>query len=356
MAEQETAIQNTQEKAFKPLSDEAYNKLLKETKVDAVVEKSADVELLSKKEKEVKVEAKMPEDEAKPNEANPVDEKPKKKFRERIKGDFLNSSKPAEPKAEEVSVTELQKKLSDYEKEINDSDYQTYKAIKAKGKKSIDILQEVMGVNPDKMSDEEIYRHDLTKAGITDPEKVEEEMDLFFNQGSERARKKELEQIRSGMRREVENVQSEFFNKLTAPDPNQEKENLQLQKDAQEFASLVDGAVGKEMYGMNFDKEMATRIVNKMINGELIPKKGDGSIDTVKLFKMQVFGEFEDLMLDNIEKSFYADGVHFIADEVEATPASKTITSRPPDTQHKLEKGTEEWAEKTSKNLVPYNG
>lgn len=351
---------------IKKISDSEYQQMLDERNVSPA---KPDIEPLSKKpdepktdvppKKEEKVKPEIQKAEEPKSEIPKTDEppktEPKKKLRDRIKGDFFSPT-PKEEKKPEVNLTELQQKLADYEKRINDPDYKTWEAIRAKGKKSIDILQEVIGVNPDKMSDEEVFRYDLQKAGITDPEKIQVEMESFFGDSTtERARKKELETIRNSIRKDSDSVQSEFFNKITAPDPNQEKQRERIIKDAENFQKTVQSMVGQEIYGLKVTPDMAGVLTKTIENNELIPRMDDGSLDTVGLSEMLFLYKFKDMILDEIEKSSYANGVHEIADEVEATPTSQTQTSRPPEIHTKIEKGSEEHAKEVSQNLRPYN-
>ncbi len=349
----------TQEEASK-LFQESSNKVNVDTPPAEPVKDPNTQDPQEKKPENKKAETKTAEKETKEAVAEKTAEVEKpKKLRERIKGKFFEETPKEETKKEEVSISDIQKELAEAKKELSDPELKILKSLRLKGKKVLEEVRRIANIDADKMSDQEIVRHDIIKSGITDPDKIQEEMDIFFNEGSERVRKKEIDSLRAGIRKEAESAETELFNVITAPDVERAEaeriENEKIQRDAEQFQNTVTSMIGQEVYGLKVTKDMANILTKTIEQNELIPKKDDGSIDTKGLSEMLFLYKFKDLILDEIEKTAYANGVHKIADEVEATPASSAINSRPPEIQTKIQKGSEQEAKQISESLKPFN-
>lgn len=298
-----------------------------------------------------KQEEKKPEPKAEtPPAEKPEIVKPKNKVKETLTSFFDKKiSNGEEPKPKGIS----QEEYDSLKKELDDPAYKIIKEAKANGKDLFEILEEIKGVDPAQMSEEQLYRYELSRNGITQPEEQDAEWESFQGM-SKLSQKKEIEAIKRTLTGDREQRIKEFYGKVSAPDPNQKLRHEQAQRDAVEFSDTITSFIDKEVIpGVVFTKDIAQKIIDRYAKNEAMPKKADGSIDAQALITRDIKAEMFDLCMETLSEHSKAEGIQEILNEVEATPNSRTQVSRPPEPIHKLQKGDEEYGKKVSSGLVP---
>jgi hypothetical protein len=360
-----------------PIKDDAHlNAILEQNKITTPAEVKKDVKqepVKDGKTADITPLTTAKKEEAKP-EVTPTAEKPaeqtekplvpKQKLRDKIKGDFL--SKPdvtkSTPSTPTRTVEEIQKEYEALKAELDDPAVQIVREAKKNGKNIFQVLEEVKGINPDSMSAEQLYEYELRRNGIkpenevTDPEAptIEGEM-AKFKEMSFVARNREIQSIKNQLKGDAELRQKDFLTKIRHVDPQAAKEQENLSNSFKNYGDLVDSALDQEIYTIKITPDVQKRLKDVFIQNKLIPKTAEGLLDHRAMLELAILSEFKDMIIDNIESANYAQGVEFIANEVEATPASETQNSRPPEIQTRLREGTEEYAKEISQNLRPLN-
>lgn len=352
-----------------PVSDQEAKQILSERAEKRASAEPKETFLGDKKPSEEPIDpakkepVKTPEskDDKKPEIKEPLKQeepKPKKKLRD-LKSEFFQT---------EEKKPEADKPSEDYKAKFEEtSKWVEHPAVKIviegiKNKKNIfEILNEVKGVDASKMTDEQLYEYELKKSG-TKPEaelgenstetSLEEEMEKFRAMPKP-SRDREIKSIKDALNSDAESRTKDFLNNVSSPSVDVAKLQERASAEAKELVSLAESSVGKTIYGITCTKEMAQKVVQTIAQNKLIPYREDGSIDTKEYYRRMYLVEYEDLILDTIEKNTEANTVEKMADEYEATPGSKTQSHRPPETVVKTQKGTEEYAGQVSKNLEP---
>lgn len=344
------------------LTDEQAGALLKK----AVERKAAPKEIIADKPELIKEAEKAPEvqKEVKKDEFKAEVEAPKAelpKSRKKAKETVAEFFQPAPKEEKAPDITELQNLLKaerearqKLEDELKDPVYQVSKAIKEKGKKALDVFKEIKVVDHSKMSDEELYKYELQKHGVTDADEIENEL-MKFGEQSALARKKEIDSIKKGIDSENENVEKQFLQKINANDADDERLMAQAQREGEEVYNTVMSLVDRPVIdGVIFTKDIAAKILDNIANSRVaIPKKEDGTTDINSLIQREIKAEMFDLIIDTIKETTKAETIHEAYNELEATPDSVTQTSRPPQPIHKVEKGTDEYGKAISDTLTP---
>lgn len=286
---------------------------------------------------EVKV-AETPE--VKPGEdGKPVeDTKPtRKKVKEVSKPFFQKKDVIVDTPVDEISeplklrFAEKDKKISDYEKLVNDPDVQIILEAKKSGKDIFGILKEVQGIDPNTYSLEDLHKMDLQSQGLNDSE-IEEAM-ADFQDLKPYQQKALTNPVKKKLESDINSKKESFLSKLKEGTQEQsaeaQKKHAALVKTQQDFNKICDDYVGKEHYSVVGTPDMVQSMKNLIQSGELIPKNEDGSLDAQVLFDFAHYRLYGDLRLENLENQYFAEGVEAIEKKVEQRGGDAKIIRMP---------------------------
>lgn len=277
------------------------------------------------------------------NESSDNTESDKKKKRPTLKERFSigeekskteNQSNPLNKELEQIKAELQQLKEDPAVKLVLEA--------KKSNKNLIQALNELRGTSVSSMKDDDIFRQHCRDNGITDEDEIEEELERFNSQ-SRFVRKEQLEKIKSQYLKEEENRFGQFFK--NEPDPQEVKIIEKFQQD------IVSHLKSMNQYGgIKMDDSMRKSIIDDIQNNGLIPRLEDGSIDSLKVIDMIMWGRYKKMILDELEKEFTVIGAEMVQDEVEAKPAS-LVHNKPPGFALKATTG-EERAKQASESLT----
>lgn len=325
--------------------------------------KPIDKPIVEQKPAEKPVVAEKPAE--KPAEQKPTDTtekqevKPKKSIKD-IAKPFKPATKEVVEEAEtpeilKTKLTEREKKLAEYEAKLKDPYYEFAQELGKSGKSVIEtLLSEYSQNNISNLTDEQIYERELIKSGVkpsgeldsdSTESSLEDEMDKFRSM-PKIARDREIKQIKEQLSKEIEGQGEGFLNKLKELNGKQEaqrkaQEQAMIkanQKTEQEFNAYCQKSVGNEHYGVAITPEIAESIQNTLNDPDgLIRRNEDGSLSAEDLYDIAFFRHFRDLMFENLQNKFTAEGYELLEEDVNVTGKSKmTQQVRMPQNQTNL--------------------
>lgn len=266
----------------------------------------------------------------------------KKRKRITLKDKFSVSKEETQPETEKQSNPELESIKSELQKLKEDPAVKLVLEAKKSNKNLIQALNELRGTSVSSMKDDDVFRQYCRDNGITEEEEIEDELEKF-NAQSRLVKKEQLEKIKSQYLQEEENKFGQFFK--NEPDPQEVKIIEKFQQD------IVSHLKSMNQYGgIKMDDSMRKSIIDDIQNNGLIPRLEDGSIDSLKVIDMIMWGRYKKMILDELEKEFTVIGAEMVQDEVEAKPAS-LVHNKPPDFARKAVTG-EEKAKQASESLT----
>lgn len=174
----------------------------------------------------------------------------------------------------------------------------------ANGKDPWQVMKEVSGVDPDTLSDEEIFRMDLAQLGITDEKAIEREVDAFNNKMPSDQKRTTLP-IRDRLKAERDKKLGEYGNsQLSFFNNNKTSQEEAFKKNAADFQDLSAKLKGQKLYGVvEVTDEMVTNLNTLMTEKKLLPLRSDGTVEPAALLKFALFMQYGDLINDTIGKT-----------------------------------------------------
>jgi hypothetical protein len=181
---------------------------------------------------------------------------------------------------QEVSEAELLKKQL-LEAEARIKEYQSDPTVlaiidaKKSGKEVTEVLKDIIGVDYDKMSSEEIYTLDLKKKGFND-EEIQEALELF-NEKSNVQKKLETINLKESFKAEQKAKLSQYENKVQSqeatPQENPRERNIKKAESDLETLSSLDG---KEYLGVTLTKDIIESVKDAINNKFVIGDEDNG--------------------------------------------------------------------------------
>lgn len=272
-----------------------------------------------------------------------LNKEPETKKRKRtLKDKFSIAKEETNPETEKQLNPELEQIKAELQKLKEDPAVKLVLEAKKSNKNLIQALNELRGTSVSSMKDDDIFRQYCRDNGITDEDEIEDELDKFNSQ-SRLVKKEQLEKIKAQYLQEEENKFGQFFK--SEPDPKEVKIIEKFQDD------IVRHLKSMNEYGViKVDDSMRKSIISDLQNNGFIPRLEDGSIDSLKMIDMIMWGRYKKMILDELEKEFTVIGAEIVQDEVEAKPAS-LVHNKPPDFARKAVTG-EEKAKQASESLT----
>lgn len=286
---------------------------------------------------EVKKEEKKPVEEKKvepvvekkvetPVEEVVVDTKLSKK--EKLKSELLGKktttttdpNKPAEA-TKHVLPSEVQQRLDYLEGVIKETDVAAVLAAKAQGKNLFQITDELKGVDPDKISVDDLFNIKLERLGITDPEDIKEEI-LAFSQKTKSEKIESVINTREQLRLERDKKLKDF---ISTTDQNSKQTQSLFQATASAYDGIVKSKIGQQVLGVVVTPEMAENL-GKM---EAWAQNGQNPIEPEKLFMLNFFYKYGDFAIEELSEKFYAAGAEMVDNKITVTGAEKATSVIP---------------------------
>lgn len=273
------------------------------------------------------------------------------------------------PEAAKVKITEYEQKLaerdlqlSEAQKLIEDEDVKILLEAKKNGKDIFGLLKEVQGVDPDSLSNTQLYEMDQRAKGIDGDDLVEAITD--FEQLKPYQQKALVAPVKEQLSRESNKRKTEFLSRIQANSADAdakaaietEKQQQAWIKTTNEYSKLCQDSIGKNHYGVVITPQMAES-VNGVLKEGLFGKNQDGSFNAQELFDLAFLKRFmiqNPLILETLENQFFAEGVDEIKKEVEVTDGASTKTVRSPQATTSF-KTTKELVDYTLNNARPVN-
>jgi hypothetical protein len=166
-------------------------------------------------------------------------------------------NKQEEKPKEDDAVTTYKKKAEAYDRVLSNPVAKTVVDALEAGVPFDEITKNINGINYDKMSEEDIYKIQLNKLGITDQAELEEELALFNEK-----RKVEKLSIINPIKAELKKEQDEKLKTFTNPYKAQsDKHTNMITKGQEQLSEKIKNMTGKKYLGLLLiEPEMAKKI------------------------------------------------------------------------------------------------
>lgn len=185
------------------------------------------------------------------------------------------------PKKQELSEAELLKKQL-LEAEARIKEYQSDPTVlaileaKKSGKEVTEVLKELVGVDYDKMSAEEIYSLDLKNKGFSEDE-IQEALELF-NEKSNVQKKLETVNLKEKFKAEQRDKLKQYESQITKQEVNQPTESPRERnfKQAEQDMNALTTLDGKEYLGVTLTKDIIESVKDAIANKFVIGDEENG--------------------------------------------------------------------------------
>ena len=149
-------------------------------------------------------------------------------------------------------------------KEFEESEvYKIFQKAKQENKNPLDLVKELVQVDVDKMTDEDLVSFEAKKHGLTEDE-IREEIASLDNK-SPLERKKYLNGIREQLKTDNEALKKKFEpSKAPEPKPIPEEIKLRAKESENELSEILDNLYGKKFKGVDFTPSRLKQIEDKV--------------------------------------------------------------------------------------------
>lgn len=313
------------------------------------VEAEPQEEVVEKKE-EVKgegLEKKAEQEKAANEKTAKVEAKEESKEEEQEEGRFwfddeeeeaeTNTNAAPESKANNVDVEALKReyenRLEQYEAVLNDEFIQSYLNTKSAGKDLTEFFEGVKPKDVNLMSDEQLIRYECEKAGVTDEDAIEQELDTLSSL-TMLQKKKRLDSIRN-------EIQSENADKLKRYNADTKKvaedKKVVFNNAIQELEVTTNDLVDKTIYGLKITKEIATNIKDLYLNRQMPVFDSNGSPDIAASIELAIYRNYMKTLVKANVNAAKTEGKKEVLKKITNPSANNTASSRVVETRSEID-------------------
>lgn len=242
-----------------------------------------------------------------------------------------------ESKANNVDVealkNEYESRLQQYEAVLNDEFIQSYLNTREAGKDLSEFFENIKPKDANQMTDEQLIRYECEKAGITDEDAIEQELDTLSSL-TLLQKKKRLDSIRN-------EVQSENAEKLKRYNAETRKvaddKKVVFNKAIQELEATTNELVDKNIYGLKITKEIADDIKDLYLNRQMPVFNSNGSPDIAASIELAIYRNYMKTLVKANVNAAKTEGKKEVLKKITNPSANNTASSRIVETRSELD-------------------
>lgn len=236
----------------------------------------------------------------KKEEAEKAKQNEKKNWRE-----LLQETPEFKAKQQQEENEKLLAKMNEL-KEFEDSEvYKIFQKAKQENKNPLDLVKELVVIDVDKMSDEDLVAYEGKKHGLTEDE-LNEEIRALENR-SPLERKKYLNGIREQLKTDNEALKKKFEPaRAPEPKPIPEEVKLKAKESENKLGEILDNLHGKKYLGVDFTPSRLKQIedkVYKLVNTD--PEDymdKNGTLNMAKAVEHAIQLKFNSIIVSDAER------------------------------------------------------
>lgn len=273
-----------------------------------------------------------------PKQEEPKDEEEgENKFWFEDEEEEVSANASPESKANNVDVealkNEYESRLQQYEAVLNDEFIQSYLNTKEAGKDLSEFFESVKPQDAKLMTDEQLIRYECEKAGITDEDAIEQELDTLSSL-TMLQKKKRLDSIRN-------EIQSENADKLKRYNADTKKvaedKKVVFNKAIQELDATTNELVDKTIYGLKITKEIAADIKDLYLNRQMPVFNSNGVPDIAASIELAIYRNYMKTLVKANVNAAKTEGKKEVLKKITNPSANNTASSRIVETRSELD-------------------
>lgn len=249
----------------------------------------------------------------------------------------VNANASPESKANNVDVealkNEYESRIQQYEAVLNDEFIQSYLNTREAGKDLSEFFENIKPKDANQMTDEQLIRYECEKAGITDEDAIEQELDTLSSL-TLLQKKKRLDSIRN-------EVQSENADKLKRYNAETRKvaedKKVVFNKAIQELEATTNELVDKNIYGLKITKEIADDIKDLYLNRQMPVFNSNGSPDIAASIELAIYRNYMKTLVKANVNAAKTEGKKEVLKKITNPSANNTASSRIVETRSELD-------------------
>jgi len=242
-----------------------------------------------------------------------------------------------ESKANNVDVealkNEYESRLQQYEAVLNDEFIQSYLNTREAGKDLSEFFENIKPKDANQMTDEQLIRYECEKAGITDEDAIEQELDTLSSL-TLLQKKKRLDSIRN----EVQSENAEKLKRYNAETRKvAEDKKVVFNKAIQELEATTNELVDKNIYGLKITKEIADDIKDLYLNRQMPVFNSNGSPDIAASIELAIYRNYMKTLVKANVNAAKTEGKKEVLKKITNPSANNTASSRIVETRSELD-------------------
>lgn len=242
-----------------------------------------------------------------------------------------------ESKANNVDVealkNEYESRLQQYEAVLNDEFIQSYLNTREAGKDLSEFFENIKPKDANQMTDEQLIRYECEKAGITDEDAIEQELDTLSSL-TLLQKKKRLDSIRN----EVQSENAEKLKRYNAETKKvAEDKKVVFNKAIQELEATTNELVDKNIYGLKITKEIADDIKDLYLNRQMPVFNSNGSPDIAASIELAIYRNYMKTLVKANVNAAKTEGKKEVLKKITNPSANNTASSRIVETRSELD-------------------
>lgn len=251
--------------------------------------------------------------------------------------EVVNKNASPESKANNIDVealkNEYENRIQQYEAVLNDEFIQSYLNTREAGKDLSEFFESVKPQDAKLMTDEQLIRYECEKAGITDEDAIEQELDTLSSL-TMLQKKKRLDSIRN-------EIQSENADKLKRYNADTRKvaedKKVVFNKAIQELDATTNELVDKTIYGLKITKEIAADIKDLYLNRQMPVFNSNGVPDIAASIELAIYRNYMKTLVKANVNAAKTEGKKEVLKKITNPSANNTASSRIVETRSELD-------------------
>jgi hypothetical protein len=243
----------------------------------------------------------------------------------------------AAPESKAVDVEaikrEYENRIQEYEAVLEDDFIQSYLNTKSAGKDLTEFFESVKPQDAKLMTDEQLIRYECEKAGVTDEDAIEQELDTLSSL-TMLQKKKRLDSIRN-------EIQSENAEKLKRYNADTKKvaedKKVVFNRAIQELETITNDLVDKNIYGLKITKEIATDIKDLYLNRQMPVFDNNGNPDIAASIELAIYRNYMKTLVKANVNAAKTEGKKEVLKKITNPSANNTASSRIVETRSEID-------------------
>ena len=246
-----------------------------------------------------------------------------------------NPNASPESKAVDVEAIkrEYESRIQEYEAVLEDDFIQSYLNTKSAGKDLTEFFESVKPQDAKLMTDEQLIRYECEKAGVTDEDAIEQELDTLSSL-TMLQKKKRLDSIRN-------EIQSENAEKLKRYNADTKKvaedKKVVFNRAIQELETITNDLVDKNIYGLKITKEIATDIKDLYLNRQMPVFDNNGNPDIAASIELAIYRNYMKTLVKANVNAAKTEGKKEVLKKITNPSANNTASSRIVETRSEID-------------------